>query len=167
MSMVLTTVKHLNLAKAEAIDSSERCAIKSETDTGTANEGDAETSITSGDEISIRSVSVSNDNIDSVSMAFGSSGEADFGHSGSVTVASGNAQQQAGSIAMASSTITRKRNAKHSTLQSRKTGTAARNEYFEGRYKQLIDFIDEFGRCNVPWKLSANPSLGTWCSAVR
>ena len=163
MSMVLRTATHLNQAKAEA-KNSERCDIKTETGTpGTANEEGANTST---GEISIGSISVTNANIDSGSMGFGS-GEADAVDSGSITVASGNAQQQAGSIAMASSTITRKRNAKHSTLQSRKTGTAARNEYFEGRYKQLIDFIDEFGRCNVPWKLSANPSLGTWCSAVR
>ena len=42
--MVLTTVKHLNLAKTEATDS-ERCAIKTETVTGTAkNEEDANSS---------------------------------------------------------------------------------------------------------------------------
>jgi hypothetical protein len=40
-------------------------------------------------------------------MAFGS-GEADFGGSGSITVASGNAQQQAGIIAMDSSNIKRR-----------------------------------------------------------
>ena len=39
MSKILTTVTHLNHAKAEATDS-ERCTIKTETGTGTANAKD-------------------------------------------------------------------------------------------------------------------------------
>ena len=106
MLMVLkSVVQHLNQAKAEgATDSSEKCAKKIEVGTPAddTNEEGANTSTTSG-EISIGSAtSVSNDNIDSGSMAF-SRGEADAGDSESITVASGNAQQQAGSIAMASS----------------------------------------------------------------
>ena len=256
--MVLTTVEHLNQAKAEATGS-ERCAIKTEeTGTGTANEEGANTS-TTGEISNIGSSSVSNANVDSISMAYGS-GEAAFGDSGSITVASGNAQQQTGSIDMASSSIkrrvtmprrskrvpkglrttkiggeesfdqdvgghdidmvaidnndrhvvgqevqrrktsdghnsdiaeikfnqesnavirsndmdnsttggvTRKRNAEDSSLKSRKKGTAARNESFEGRFKQLIDFIDEFGHCHVPCKSSMDPSLGRRCSNMR
>jgi hypothetical protein len=101
MSMVLTTVEHLNQAKAEATDS-ERCAIKTETGTDTANEEGLNTFT---GEISIGSDSVSNVNVDSGSMAFGS-GDTDFCDSGSITVASGNTQQQAWSIEMASSSIT-------------------------------------------------------------
>ena len=63
--------------------------------------------------------------------------------------------------------VTRKRNAEDYSLKSRKKGTAARNKSFEGRCKQLIDFIDEFGHCNVPKKYSVNPSLGSWCSTMR
>jgi hypothetical protein len=105
---VLTTVEHLNQAKAEAMDS-EQCAIKTEetAGTGTANEEGATTFTTSG-EISIGPVSVSNDNVNIGSMAFGS-GEADFGDSGSITVASGNAHQQAGSNDMASSSTSIRR----------------------------------------------------------
>ena len=106
ISMVLTAVEHLNQATAEATDSSERCAIKTEETavTDTANEEGATTS-TNGGNTSIGSASVSNANVDSGSMAFGS-GEADSGDSGSVTVASSsNAQQQAVSIAGASSNI--------------------------------------------------------------
>ena len=207
MSMVLTAVDHLNQATAEAMDS-ERCAIKTEeTGTpGTVNEEGANTS-TSG-EIGIGSALLSNANVDSDSMAFGS-GEADAGDNGSVTVASsGNAHQQAGNIAMASASITtrvimprrlrrvpkglcnqamtnpdssastrsnaidnntetgvtrkRKRNAQDSSTKSRKKSTAARKESFEGREKQLIDFIDEFGHCNVSRKYSVDPSWGKW-----
>ena len=39
MSVVLTTLKDLNQAKAEATDSGERCTIKTETGTGTARQG--------------------------------------------------------------------------------------------------------------------------------
>ena len=210
MSMVLTAVDHLNQAKAEATSSSERCAIKTEeTGTpGTVNEEGANTS-TSG-EISIGSALLSNANVDSDSMAFGS-GEADAGDNGSVTVASsGNAHQQAGSIAMTSASITtrvitprrskrvpkglcdqamtnpdssaairsnaidnntetgvtRKGNAADSSTKSRKKSTAAR-ESFEGREKELIDFIDEFGHCNVPQRYSVDPSLGQWCNTMR
>jgi hypothetical protein len=173
---------------------------------GRRNEESANTS-TSGREISIGSVSHSNANVNSGSMAFGS-GESDF-----VTVASsGNAHQQAESIAVASSSIqrraimprrskrvpkglcdqvtinpdssagirtkdmdnntetgvTRKRNAEDSSLKSRKKGRAARTERFEGRCKQLIDFIDDFGHhCHVPCRYSVNPSLGYWCGKMR
>ena len=259
MSMVLTTVEHLNQAKAEAMDS-EQCAIKTEetAGTGTANEEGATTFTTSG-EISIGPVSVSNDNVNDVSMAF-SSGEADFGDTGSVTVASGNAHQQARSIDTASLIIIRrvivprqskkvskvpctteigkgsfeqdlgghninmaavgnndrrvvsqevqsrktsdghnsdiaemmfnqesnavvvrlsdmdnstakgvkrKRNAEDASLKSRKKGTTARSKSFEGRCKQLIDFIDEFGYYHVPCKYPVNPSLGNWCRTMR
>ena len=214
--MVLTTVDHLNQAKAEATDSERfRCAIKTEeetgTDTVTDTEGGANTSTTEG-EISIGSALLSNVNADSSSMAFGS-GKADFGDSGSITVASSsNAHQQAVSIAMASASIktrvmmprrskriskvlcdqaminpdssagirtkdmdnstetgvTRKRNAEDSSLKSRKKGRAARTERFEGRCKQLIDFIDDFGHhCHVPCRYSVNPSLGYWCGKMR
>ena len=105
ISMVLTAVEHLNQATAEATDSSERCAIKTEetAGTGTANEEGANTS-TNGGNTSIGSASVSNANVDSGSMAFGS-GETDFGDTRSITVAIGNAQQQAVSITMASSSM--------------------------------------------------------------
>jgi len=46
MSMVLRTVTHPNQAKAEATDS-ERCAIKTKTGTGTADEVGANSSSTS------------------------------------------------------------------------------------------------------------------------
>ena len=45
--------------------------------------------------------------------------------------------------------------------------TAVISERFEWRYKQLIDFIDEFGHCHVPWKFLADPSLWKWCGAMR
>jgi hypothetical protein len=63
--------------------------------------------------------------------------------------------------------VTRKRNAEDSSTKSRKKGTAARNERFEERYRQLIDFIDEFGHCNVPFRYSVDPSLGFWCGTMR
>ena len=63
--------------------------------------------------------------------------------------------------------VTRKRNAEDSSNKSRKKGTAARTKRFEGRFKQLIDFIDEFGHCNVPVKYSVDPSLGQWCINTR
>jgi hypothetical protein len=103
MSKVLTAVEHLNQAKAEAATDSERCAINIETGAGTTNEAVANAS-TSGEISSIGSVSVWNANVDSGSMAFGS-GETDFGDTRSITVAIGNAQQQAVSITMASSSI--------------------------------------------------------------
>ena len=46
--------------------------------------------------------------------------------------------------------VTRKRNAEESSLMSRKKGTTARNKSFEGRCKQLINFMDEFGHCDDP-----------------
>ena len=194
--MVLTAIKHPNQAKAEAT-SSKRCAVKIEEGANT---------FTSGGETSIGSVSVSNTNIDSGSMAFGSD-NADAGDTGSITVGSSNAQLQAGIIAMASSSmqrrvimprvskglcdqtmtnpdisatirtkdmdnstetgVTRKRNAEDSSTNCRKKGTAARTGRFEERYTQLIEFIDEFGHCNVPYRYSANPPLGYWCSIMR
>ena len=63
--------------------------------------------------------------------------------------------------------VTRKRNAEDSSFKSRKKGKAARHASFEGRYKQLIAFMDEFGHCHVPWKFSADPSLGNWCGKMR
>ena len=64
--------------------------------------------------------------------------------------------------------VTKKRNVEDSSSnKKRMKGTSARNESFEGRYKQLIDFIDEFGHCNVSRKNSVNPSLGMWCSYMR
>ena len=44
----------------------------------------------------------------------------------------------------------RYRNADESSLKSRKKGTAAIKEDFEGRDKQLIDFMAKFGHCQVP-----------------
>ena len=143
-------------------------------------------------------------------MAFGS-GEADFRDSRFITVASGNAQQQAGSIEMASSItikrrviipqrskgipedlfdkamtnqesnaairsndmcnsttreVTRKRNTEDSSFTSRKKVKRI-TESFEGRCKQLIDFKGKFGHCNIPQKYSVNPSLGKWCDTMR
>ena len=64
--------------------------------------------------------------------------------------------------------VTKKRNVEDSSSnKKRMKGTSARNESFEGRYKQLIDFIDEFGHCHVPCKYPVNPSLGEWCSKMR
>ena len=167
--------------------------IKSETDAPTASDP-------------IVSVSFLNANVVSSSMAFGS-GEADVGETGSITVASGNTHQQAGSTAVASTSIktrvimplrskrvskglcdqamtnpdsslgirskgmgdstaaevTRKRKAKDSSSNKKRKKT----ESFEGRCKQLIDFIDEFGHCNVPRGHSVDPLLGQWCSTMR
>ena len=202
MSMVLRTVEHLNQAKGEATDN-ERCAIKTETGTGTANEEGAHAS-PSG-EINIGSASDLNDNGNSGSMAFGS-GDADFSDSGSTTVASGNVQQQAGSVGRASPIIqtrgivprqskripkglcnqaianpdssaaiiskemdnspargvTRKRNAEHSSIKSRKkiTRTSAIRESFEVRYKQLIDFIDEVCALQRSLEISGGSFIG-------
>ena len=63
--------------------------------------------------------------------------------------------------------MTRKRNADDSSTKSRKKGKAARSGSFEQRYKELVEFIDEFGHCNVPHRYSANPSLEQWCSKMR
>jgi len=72
------------------------------------------------------------------------------------------------STARAVVTVTRKRNAEDSSNKSsRKKDTSARTNSFEGRYKQLNDFIDEFGHCNVSRRYSVNPSLGYWCSNMR
>ena len=63
---------------------------------------------------------------------------------------------------------TRKRNGEDSTLKSgRKKGRVSRNQSFEGRFKQLVDFVDKFGHCHVPYKYLVNPSLGRWCSMMR
>ena len=63
--------------------------------------------------------------------------------------------------------VTRKRNANDSSVKSRKKGTGAKRESFEGRCKHLIDFIDEFGHSHVPRKFPAYPTLGKWCSKMR
>ena len=109
MSMVLMAVEHLNQANAEAMDR-KRCTIKTEErGTGTANENEegAANISTTGEISNIGSTSVSNAYVDSGCMDF-SSGEADLGDSGSITVANGNAQQQAGSIEMVSSNVKRR-----------------------------------------------------------
>jgi hypothetical protein len=63
---------------------------------------------------------------------------------------------------------TRKRNGEDFSLKSgRKKGKVSRNESFEGRCKQLVDFVDKFGHCHVPYKYLVNPSLGRWCSMMR
>ena len=63
---------------------------------------------------------------------------------------------------------TRKRNGEDFSLKSgRKKGKVSRNESFEGRCKQLVDFVDKFGHCHVPYKYLVNPSLGRWCSTMR
>jgi hypothetical protein len=61
--------------------------------------------------------------------------------------------------------VTRKRNAEDSSFKSRKKSTITKT--FEGRYKQLIAFIDEFGHCHVPYRYSADLSLGRWCNEIR
>ena len=63
--------------------------------------------------------------------------------------------------------VTRKRNAEDSSFKSRKKGTAAITKSFEGRCKELVDFMNEFGHCNVPSKYPANPTLGHWCGTMR
>jgi len=40
-------------------------------------------------------------------------------------------------------------------------------ETFEQKCHDLEAFKSEFGHCNVPYKYSANPSLGYWCSNIR
>ena len=63
---------------------------------------------------------------------------------------------------------TRKRNGEDSSLKRRrKKGKVSRNDSFEGRCKQLIDFKDKFGHCHVPCKYPVGPSLGKWCSDTR
>ena len=63
---------------------------------------------------------------------------------------------------------TRKRNGEDFSLKSgRKKGKVSINESFEGRFKQLVDFVDKFGHCHVPYKYLVNPSLGRWCSMMR
>jgi hypothetical protein len=63
--------------------------------------------------------------------------------------------------------VTRKRNAEDASLKSRKKGKVSRNDSFEGRCKQLIDFTNKFGHCHVPWKYSVDPSLWNWCRDTR
>jgi len=38
---------------------------------------------------------------------------------------------------------------------------------FEQRCRDLEAFKNEIGHCNVPFKYSANPSLGNWCHERR
>jgi len=162
MSKILRTVTHLNQAKDEATGS-ERCAIKTETGTGTANEEEGESNANSLSTSAIkrrvimprRSKRVPKGLCDQVmtnqdsSAAIRSKDDIDNGTARGVTV-------------------TRKRDAEDSFFDSsRKKGTAARIRCFEGRCKQLNDFIDEFGHCNVPCSYSADPSLGKWCSNMR
>ena len=146
MSMVLRTVKLLNQAKAEATDS-ERCAIKIETGTGTANEGGANSSSTST--IKRRSKRVPKGLCDQAMTDQDSSAAIMSKDMDNITARG----------------VTRKRNAEYSSFKSRKKGT--RTGSFEGRCKQLIDFKDEFGHCDVPRKFSADPSLGNWCRTMR
>ena len=35
------------------------------------------------------------------------------------------------------------------------------------RCRDLEAFMSEFGHCDVPFKYSADPSLGNWCSDMR
>ena len=156
--MVLTTVTHLNQAKAEATDS-ERCARKTKTGTtdtaaneeGANNANSSSTSTTIKRKVTIprRSKRVPKGLCDQVMTNQDSSAAID-------------------NITAREVTVTRKRNAEDSSFESRrKKGTVARTGSFEGRCKQLIDFIDEFGHCHVPCKYSANPSLGNWCGTMR
>ena len=135
MSMVLTTVKHLNLAKTEATDS-ERCAIKTETVTGTAkNEEDANSS------------SIQRRVVIPRRLKWVQRGLCDQ------VIANQDSSAVISSKYIDNSTargVTRKRNAEESSLMSRKKGTTARNKSFEGRCKQLINFMDEFGHCDDP-----------------
>ena len=164
MSMILRTVKLLNQAKAEATDS-ERCAIKIETGTDTVNEEEegannansSSTSSTIKRRVTImprRSKRVPKDLCDQVMTNQDSNAairSKDIDNSTAIGV-----------------TVTRKRNAEDSSFKSsREKGTSARTESFEGRYKQIDDFRDEFGHCNVPSKYSVNPSLGYWCGTIR
>jgi len=162
--MILRTVKLLNQAKAEATDS-ERCAIKIETGTDTVNEEEegannansSSTSSTIKRRVTImprRSKRVPKDLCDQVMTNQDSNAairSKDIDNSTAIGV-----------------TVTRKRNAEDSSFKSsREKGTSARTESFEGRYKQIDDFRDEFGHCNVPSKYSVNPSLGYWCGTIR
>jgi len=162
--MVLTAVTHLNQAKAEATDS-ERCAIKTETGTATANaeeEGannasSSSTSSTIKRRVAImprRSKRVPKDLCDQVMT----------NQDSSMAIRS----KDMDNITARVVTVARKRNAEDSSFESsRKKGTSARIKKFQGRYKELNDFRDEFGHCNVPRKYSVNPSLGNWCSNMR
>jgi len=159
MSKVLRTVTHLNQAKAEATDSAERCAIKTEMGTGTANEVGANSSSSSIKRKVVimtgRSKRVPKGLCDQV-MANQDSSAAIRSNDMDNSTARG-------------VTVTRKRNAEDSSFEnSRKKGTIPTLiQSFEGRFEQLIDFIDEFGHCNVPRKYLVNPLLGNWCSTMR
>jgi hypothetical protein len=143
---------NLNQAKADAMDS-ERCAIKTKTGTGTANEEDAKV---------VKSSSITRRVIiprRSKRVLKGLCDQAMTNQDSSAAVRSKD---------MDNSTerrVTRKRNAEDSSFKSRKKST--RTGSFEGRCKQLVDFIDDFGHCNVPYKCSADPSLGSWYIKTR
>jgi len=164
MSMVLTTVAHLNQAKAEATDS-ERCAIKTEetgTGTGTANdEGENNANSSSSSTIKKRVAIMPRR---SKRVPKGLCDQVMTNQDSSAAIRS----KDMDNSTARGVTVTRKRNAEDPSFESsRKKGTAARTGSFEGQCKQLIDFIDEFGHCNVPYKYSANPSLGYWCGNMR
>jgi len=42
-----------------------------------------------------------------------------------------------------------------------------KQQTFEERYKQLNDFKDNFGHCNVIKNYSMDPSLVNWCKNMR
>jgi len=156
--MVLRTVTHLNQVNAKATDS-ERCATKTETSTpGTANEKGANSSSTSIK----RRVTIMPRR--SKRVPKGLCNQVMTNQVSSAMIRLIDIDNSTARVV----TVTRKRNAEDSSFESsRKKGTGARIESFEGRYKQLYDFIDEFGHCNVPWEFSADPSLGIWCGTMR
>jgi len=148
MSMVLTTVTHLNQAKAEATDS-ERCTIKTEIGTDTANEEEG----------------ANNENSSSMSTIKRREGLCNQVMTNQDSSAAIRLKDIDNGTARG---VMRKRNAEDSSFEnSSKKGTAARTGCFEYNAKQLIDFIDEFGQCNVPCRYSVNPSFGNWCSRLR
>jgi len=161
MSKILRSVTHLNQAKAEATDS-ERCTIKTETDTGTASNEVGETNGNSSSSGTIKRRVIMPRRSERVPK--GLCDQVMTNQDSSAAIRS----KDTDNSTARGVTVTRKRNAEDSSFErSRKKVTAARSESFEKRCKQLIDFIDEFGHCHVPYSYSADPSLGKWCSTMR
>jgi len=163
ISKILTTVAHLNQAKAEATDS-ERCTIKTEetgtTGTATNEEGENDAKSSSASTIK-RKVTIMPRRSERVPK-----GLCDQVMTNQDSGAAIRSKDIDNSTARGV-TVTRKRNAEDSSVESRKKGTSARTEIFEGRCKKLTAFKSEFGHCNVPYRYSANPALGNWCSEIR
>jgi len=47
------------------------------------------------------------------------------------------------------------------------TTHSTKSDRFDDWCKQLLQFKEEFGHCNVPRRYSRNKSLGYWCSKIR